>query len=1486
MNPETRGSVQEILMRRQLATFIGRSAYIQKFEQNLALGSDDPQRRFIVNIYGQGGVGKTWLMRRLHQLAQERNAATAFLGDDVTDELQMLDGLVGQMRKLGYPNNEFDKRFKLYLQRKSELEADPEAPKGTAAFIGSSVVKVGLGLAKASPIGVVTGLIDTDALASQFGEWTSFVARKLGQNKDEVRLLLEPVETLTPLVFAQLNEIASQRPLALFFDTFERTAHYLDAWLRAGFEGKFGPLSASILWTVAGRNPLEPAAWQDFSDLILRIELQPFDEAEARQFLERKGITNPEEVEAILRLTNRLPLLVATLAEQGPSSADGPGDPSATAVERFLKWVDEPQKRKVSLEAALPRFINRDVIAQMAGEDKADEYFEWLKDMPFISERNRRMVYNSVVRDPMLRNYRQEAPQGWSDLHLKLAAYYDERRAVLGLNEEACRSDTDCQDLMLEALYHRLCRAPQQGLPAALNGWMDALKSHRAYAARWADTIRQAGADAGYKTAVEWGERLRDGLQAYNSQDSAAASAMFTSLLNSNLLDTERRAAALDYRGYLYTQAGQYDLALKDLDEAIELAPDLPEIWIDRHLANRKLERYEDAWEDISEAINLNPQAGGPYLMRGVLASHSLGRYEAAIQDLTQAINSMPEFGVAIGLRGVVYSFMERYDEALLDLGKAIELKTEPLAEFYSIRANVYRSLKRFDEALADTDRALEADPDNPLWISARIPIYQQLGDLKAMAEAYRQISERATTFVRSLREQMAFLSPLVMEQNMGRLASSLGQPPEMAKLFLQGVYSLAEGDEDKAVRRVQAEAAGYQAVAQLQASQIDQALEALNQAIELDPERWNYWSVRAQVYLAQKQLALALADLDHAIQLAPDEATPYALRAQVRQANGEIQPAFDDISRAIQLARPPVAGMYAVRAEISRQLENLKGAVSDIDQAVQLSPDSMPWVAFRIALVKALGDPDALVQAYVELEGKIDLYVEQMGALYQSQTSEQIQAQVEVDLAVMGLSGAEAERVRAEKLRVVNALRDDPAQARRILQAETQEVLGASHLRAGRFVEAIQVFSQALELDPPRPNCYYLRALAHSLNGNQEQALSDLEQVLALNPGSVEALSARGEIYWELDDYARSAEDFNRVIALGASQEETYLNLGRANRKLERYTDALANFDAAIDKFGGSAEAFAGRAETHRLMESYTAALADFTRALELRPAYDWALASRGFVHKQLEQPAKALSDFNAALTLDPDYAWALRRRAELYRQMGQLTKALEDYSRSLKIDPQDGPSLAQLGLLHYLLRQDAGALADFNRALELQPEYTALLPLRAEVCITQGQFDRALADYQSALALEPDNLDYHSALSEMYLATGRPQEALPGIARAMQEFPQNDWYAYLHALVSLSQGKTAEAQAEFARALQLAETQYGSDSQDPTSLFNLGLYHLALGDDATAAEFYPRGLAFNPTPEALRAAIRDLRGFRVVMPKNAQAKKMLTLLEKHPLE
>jgi tetratricopeptide (TPR) repeat protein len=801
-------SLQDILKRRQQEEFVGREEQLIFFRRNLRYEPDAEHRRFVINISGQGGVGKTWLLRRFRKIAEEFAAVTAYADETEDDVPSVMGRIAEQFDARGHPLKTFTERYKVYRQRRQEIEADPDAPQGFPAFLGRTLAKGGLRLARHVPIGgVAADLVDEEAFASLAGDFASYVARKIG-NRDEVRLVLEPVEILTPLFLADLRKVAKEHPLALFCDTYERTGGFLDPWLRDLLEGRHGDIPVSIVLVIAGRDELDRNHWAPYEGLLARRPLEPFTKEEAHDYLARKDITDQQVMEVIFQLSGRLPLLVATLAAERPDDLTKVGDPSGEAVERFLWWAEDPRQRQVALDAALPRLLNQDVLAVLVGEKEADALFTWLRGMPFIEKQGDGWTYHDVVRTQMLRYKRQEAPQGWANLHRKLAEYYEGLRGGLGLDREAGRKHLTWQAYAVEALYHRLCQTPQKHLLAALTDFVLALREQRAFARRWAEAIHAAGADSGSDDVQFWGQSLVAGTQAYEEQRHQAVLEMFAALLEKARLEADGRAVALASRGATYLWMGEYAAALADLNQALELDPD--DVWAIAHrgATYRQMREYPAALADLDRALELKPNYVWAIATRGA-TYRRIGDFAAALADLDRAIELDPNAVWAILNRGDVYRRMGEYKAALADFNRAIELNPNN-AWAITRRGVIYWSLKQYPEALADLNQAIEFEPNYAWGFAVRGFTYGVLGQYPAaLADLDRAIelvpNEAGVHYGRGLLH-LAMSVPDQAEADLSqaiRLARQAYEkdPQNPLKVLTLALYYLAAGEIKEAER-------------------------------------------------------------------------------------------------------------------------------------------------------------------------------------------------------------------------------------------------------------------------------------------------------------------------------------------------------------------------------------------------------------------------------------------------------------------------------------------------------------------------------------------------------------------------------------------------------------------------------------------------------------------------------------------------------------
>lgn len=71
-------SLQDLLKQRRSSNFVGREQQLELFRQNLRRSPDSEDYYFIFSVHGQGGVGKTTLLKKYCGLAKGVEAPTTY----------------------------------------------------------------------------------------------------------------------------------------------------------------------------------------------------------------------------------------------------------------------------------------------------------------------------------------------------------------------------------------------------------------------------------------------------------------------------------------------------------------------------------------------------------------------------------------------------------------------------------------------------------------------------------------------------------------------------------------------------------------------------------------------------------------------------------------------------------------------------------------------------------------------------------------------------------------------------------------------------------------------------------------------------------------------------------------------------------------------------------------------------------------------------------------------------------------------------------------------------------------------------------------------------------------------------------------------------------------------------------------------------------------------------------------------------------------
>jgi len=179
---------------------------------------------------------------------------------------------------------------------------------------------------------------------------------------------------------------------------------------------------------------------------------------------------------------------------------------------------------------------------------------------------------------------------------------------------------------------------------------------------------------------------------------------------------------------------------LQDFDKAILQEPNNAHTYINRGIAKLLLKYYYSAIEDCVAAIKIDSKIEGSYLCRAG-AYFGLEKYDDALADYRKALN-LNTFSAETHTRiGMVQVETKDTSEALNSYNKALELDSLFSFAFYN-RGNLWLEMKEYDLAHADYNRVIELDPNNALTYFNRAILKSNTKDFSGAVEDYDKAIE------------------------------------------------------------------------------------------------------------------------------------------------------------------------------------------------------------------------------------------------------------------------------------------------------------------------------------------------------------------------------------------------------------------------------------------------------------------------------------------------------------------------------------------------------------------------------------------------------------------------------------------------------------------------------------------------------------------------------------------------------------------------
>ena len=331
--------------------------------------------------------------------------------------------------------------------------------------------------------------------------------------------------------------------------------------------------------------------------------------------------------------------------------------------------------------------------------------------------------------------------------------------------------------------------------------------------------------------------------------------------------------------------------------------------------------------------------------------------------------------------------------------------------------------------------------------------------------------------------------------------------------------------------------------------------------------------------------------------------------------------------------------------------------------------------------------------------------------------------------------------------------------------------------LLEGQHDEAIDYTARLIGDDPdPDPEARVELAIMMMSVGRDEDALSQVNQVLLEQPNNLEALRLMAIINFRLEHYDASWEDFEDLLSSGrytmearyylarmADLREEYDRAIRLYMQVERGQHALAarrrgsaliafeqedpNYALQkLDEFariapGSAVEVTLAKAQLLSMLERYDDSLVAYDQYLEFRGDDETAFLGKADLLLRMERLDEALATYAVALERWPEssltlnaYGYTLADRTDRYEEAAVL---IED---ALERDPNSAAIIDSWGWVLYKLGRNEEALVELERAYLLMKDAEVAAHI-VEVLAVLERHDEALTVLEEAEERQPDS-------------------------------------------------------------------------------------------------------------------------------------------------
>ncbi|MDR9402715.1 MAG: tetratricopeptide repeat protein [Halothece sp. Uz-M2-17] len=375
----------------------------------------------------------------------------------------------------------------------------------------------------------------------------------------------------------------------------------------------------------------------------------------------------------------------------------------------------------------------------------------------------------------------------------------------------------------------------------------------------------------------------------------------------------------------------------------------------------------------------------------------------------------------------------------------------------------------------------------------------------------------------------------------------------------------------------------------------------------------------------------------------------------------------------------------------------------------------------------------------------------------------------------------------------------------------------------------------------------YLKRGLAFSYQKQFQKAIKDYNQVLALNPNSVQAYFYRGLTYSQQKQFQKAIKSYNQALTLKSNIANIYYNRASAHLAKGNLYQAIQDCNQAIKIAPDWASPYGQKGFIYIKQRNWKKALANYNKAIHLQADWADAYIYRALIYLRQKKYQQSFEDYNQAIYFKSDSVEAYLDRAIVRINLNGLNdqKYFEDFKQGISLWRKQ----AKTKIFNYpvvFLRETAFVcfgclmfiLIKFLRFFE---NYLKSDIIRGNEYYDQRDFEKAIQYYNKAIRRDKNNSIPYNNRGNARRSQGDLEAAIEDYTTAISLNP-NYTLAYSNrGMAYIAQENLEAAIADYTQAITL-------DSKNAKAYYYRGYAYYQKRNIQAARNDYEKAVALNP--------------------------------------